>query len=173
MDAKSSKRQKRRENALCLLDAAIEAMNLVKEISGGTPAKAVFGSVSVLLTMIMVRFLLSPMPRSMFTCDQNSMANKSDYVELGLACADVCKALDRGMNGKKLNDLSQSVREAIEQLTRSVEPGIHIMRDSLTTRSIAGLWKKSRETSSRRVTGICSPDLCMQKMIRIRLLVGS
>ena len=55
MDAKSSKRQKRRENALCLLDAAIEAMNLVKEISGGTPAKAVFGSVSVLLTMIKVR----------------------------------------------------------------------------------------------------------------------
>ena len=117
MDAKSSKRQKRRENALCLLDAAIEAMNLVKEISGGTPAKAVFGSVSVLLTMIMVRFLLSPMPRSMFTCDQNSMANKSDYVELGLACAEVCKALDRGMNGRRMDDLSQSVFEAIEQLT--------------------------------------------------------
>ena len=46
------------------------------------------------------------------------MANKSDYVELGLACADVCKALGRGMNGKTLADLSQSVREAIEQLTR-------------------------------------------------------
>ena len=46
------------------------------------------------------------------------MANKTDYVELGLACANVCKALDRGMNGKKLDDLSHSVREAIEQLTR-------------------------------------------------------
>ena len=46
------------------------------------------------------------------------MANKADYVELGLACADVCKALDRGMNGRRLNDLNQSVREAIEQLTR-------------------------------------------------------
>ena len=46
------------------------------------------------------------------------MANKSDYVELRLACADVCKALGRGMNGKKLVDLSQSVREAIEELTR-------------------------------------------------------
>ena len=54
---------------------------------------------------------------STLTWNQDSMANKSDYVELGLACADVCKALDRGMNGKKL-DLSQSVREAIEQLTR-------------------------------------------------------
>ena len=46
------------------------------------------------------------------------MANKSDYVELGLACADVCKALGRGMSGKTLADLSQSVREAIGQLTR-------------------------------------------------------
>ena len=45
------------------------------------------------------------------------MANKSDYVEVGLACADVCKALDRGMNGKKLEDLNESVRGAINQLT--------------------------------------------------------
>ena len=45
------------------------------------------------------------------------MANKSDYVELGLACANACKTLDRGMNGRKLDDLSQSVREAIAQLT--------------------------------------------------------
>lgn len=43
------------------------------------------------------------------------MANKSDYVELGLECADVCKALKRGMNGKRLEDFSPSVREAIEQ----------------------------------------------------------
>ena len=45
------------------------------------------------------------------------MANKTDYVELGLACADVCKALDRGMNGRRVNDLSQPVFEAIGQLT--------------------------------------------------------
>ena len=45
------------------------------------------------------------------------MANKSDYVELGLTCANVCKALRRGMSGRKLDDLSQSVREAVEQLT--------------------------------------------------------
>ena len=57
------------------------------------------------------------MIRSRFTRNQDSMANKSDYVELGLACADVCKALDRGMNGKKLEDLNESVRGAINQLT--------------------------------------------------------
>ena len=48
---------------------------------------------------------------------QDSMMNKADYVELGLACADVCKALDRGMEGRRADELSQSVLEAIEQLT--------------------------------------------------------
>ena len=46
------------------------------------------------------------------------MVNKSDYVELGLACANVCKALERGLGGKELDNLSPSVREAIKQLTR-------------------------------------------------------
>ena len=45
------------------------------------------------------------------------MINKEDYVELGLTCADVCTALDRGMNGKRLSDVDNSVRGAIEQLT--------------------------------------------------------
>ena len=46
------------------------------------------------------------------------MADEADYVGLGLACADVCKALDRGMNERRLDELSQSVIEAIWQLTR-------------------------------------------------------
>ena len=50
-------------------------------------------------------------------CAQDAMANRMDYVELGLACADVCTALDRGLNGKRLNDLNSSMCEAIKQLT--------------------------------------------------------
>ena len=45
------------------------------------------------------------------------MVNEADYIEVGLFCADICRALDRGMNGKKLGDLSQSVYDAINQLT--------------------------------------------------------
>jgi len=45
------------------------------------------------------------------------MVNDQDYVDLGLFCADICQALDRGMNGKKLGDLSKSVCDAINQLT--------------------------------------------------------
>ena len=42
------------EGVASVLNGAIEAMNLAKEISGITPAKAVFGTVSVILTMIRV-----------------------------------------------------------------------------------------------------------------------
>jgi hypothetical protein len=45
------------------------------------------------------------------------MANQADYVELGLTCADICTALDRGLNGGRLRDLNDSVCEAIRQLT--------------------------------------------------------
>ena len=45
------------------------------------------------------------------------MIKWTDYVELGLACAEVCTALDRGLKGKKLNNLNNAVREAINQLT--------------------------------------------------------
>ena len=45
------------------------------------------------------------------------MINEADCVELGIACADVCIALDRGANGKRLNELNNSVCEAISQLT--------------------------------------------------------
>ena len=45
------------------------------------------------------------------------MANRADYIELGLVCADVCKALDRGMKGRRMNELNQPVFEAIGQLT--------------------------------------------------------
>ena len=56
MDTKSSKQQKRQENALSLLDVAIGVLNLAKDVCGIPPAQAVFGSVSILLTMIRVRF---------------------------------------------------------------------------------------------------------------------
>ena len=52
-----SQRRERRDDLLSSLNVAIEAMNLVKEVSTIPPAKAVFGSVSILLTMIRVRFL--------------------------------------------------------------------------------------------------------------------
>jgi hypothetical protein len=41
-----------------------------------------------------------------------------DYAQLGFSCADVCRALDRGLDGTRTNELSPSVFRVIEQLTR-------------------------------------------------------
>ena len=57
MEAKSQQ-PKGRESKISTLNTAIEGLNLAKEVSGVMPAKAVFGSVSVILTMIRVSSLL-------------------------------------------------------------------------------------------------------------------
>ena len=53
-----SHRPKGRDAILSSLNMAIDALSLAKEISSITPAKAVFGTVTILLTMIKVRSLL-------------------------------------------------------------------------------------------------------------------
>ena len=46
------------------------------------------------------------------------MLNKTDLVELGVACTNVFQALYRGMEGKRVDELGGSVLKAIEQLTK-------------------------------------------------------
>ena len=53
-----TRRQKGRENIISSLNVAIETLNLAKEISSILPAKAVFGSVGIILTMIKVDLFL-------------------------------------------------------------------------------------------------------------------
>lgn len=53
MDTKSQ-RPKHRDAILSSLNAAIDAMGIAKDVMDIAPAKAVFGSVSVVLTMIRV-----------------------------------------------------------------------------------------------------------------------
>jgi len=57
MQAKSQ-RPKGRDGAISSLNVAIEGLNLAKEVASVTPAKAVFGSVSILLVMIRVCFFI-------------------------------------------------------------------------------------------------------------------
>ena len=44
------------------------------------------------------------------------MVNDQDCVELGMLCADVCDTLRRGTDGKRKEELSGSVRHAIDRL---------------------------------------------------------
>jgi len=113
-----SQRPEEGENAVSALNTAIEALNLAKDGSGVAPAKAVFGSVSVILVMIRVSFLLFfLLTDCRLKCNQDAMIKQVHYVELGLDCADVCIALHRRLDGKRLGGLNGSVCEAINQLT--------------------------------------------------------
>ena len=45
------------------------------------------------------------------------MINETDYVELGLTCANICDALAQGMEGRRLDNISQPMSDAITKLT--------------------------------------------------------
>jgi len=104
------------------------------------------------------------------------MINQVDYVELGLACANVCTTLDRSMDGRQLDDLNQSVREAIGQLTTYVEPTMYSLRNLRnlpTTFRNAGLWRICNGRSSSWENGMESLDSSTQRTIKIRSPFGS
>ena len=44
------------------------------------------------------------------------MVDEPNCVELGLSCADICRALDRGVAGKKPEELSRPVHDTINLL---------------------------------------------------------
>ena len=94
------------------------------------------------------------------------MINDQDYVELGLSCADICRALERGMSGKTLDDLSQSVCDAMGQLTTWVEPAMRSLDNSLTVVPIAELWRRSIGGSSLTAGGNRHLDFLMRRAIR-------
>ncbi|KAF9780540.1 hypothetical protein BJ322DRAFT_1145561, partial [Thelephora terrestris] len=103
MATNSSHLTEGRDRALSSLTASIGALNLAEQDSGIRPAKTVFGSAGVLLDTI-----------------RDSAANDQEYVKLGLSCANVCRALDRGLNGRRTEDLSEYLLGAVETLTTTV-----------------------------------------------------
>ena len=99
------------------LDTAIQDVNLARDTCDVLPARVAFDSVGTLLTMMEVLPLLFRDDELQFTLIQGFTITTQDYVELGIYCADVCKALDRGLDGRRLDDLSPSALGAIQQLT--------------------------------------------------------
>lgn len=55
--ASDPQRPKRPDSVVTSLNVAIDALNITKDILGSTPAKAVCGPISVILTMIKARSL--------------------------------------------------------------------------------------------------------------------
>ena len=115
--ASESQQPNGRDNTLATLNLTIDALNLAKDLSTIAPAQAAFSAVVALLTVIRVFGLLFCGDGFPIHISQDFVANEQEYTDLGLYCADICTALDQGMNGKSLDDLNRSVREAINQLT--------------------------------------------------------
>ena len=116
--ADGSQRSKGRGSALSSLNLAIDGLNAAKDATSSIPlAGVVFVTVTLLLTTIRVSPLLPDVRSPRLTHSQDSMANDMDFVELGLSCANICRALERGMGGKKMDDLNQPVCDAMNQLT--------------------------------------------------------
>ena len=90
-----------------------------------------------------------------FTSIKDTMSNKTDYINLGLTCANVCEALQRGMNGKRTRDLSPSVHDAITQLKTWVKPVTHgldgSLMDALDCRTIKEIQEKIAEKGRRNI----------------------
>ncbi|KAF9789815.1 hypothetical protein BJ322DRAFT_1178833 [Thelephora terrestris] len=101
--APTSQRKRGREDGRSTLDSDIQDPNHAMATCGISTAQGAFGSAGALLTTI-----------------RDSMADEEDCVDLGRTCADVCKALDRGLGGKRPEKLSQAMIEAIEQLTTTL-----------------------------------------------------
>jgi hypothetical protein len=45
------------------------------------------------------------------------MTDCQDYVDLGRNCGNVCQVLQRGLRGKRLEELTQAILDAIGELT--------------------------------------------------------
>ena len=113
MDSDPSRRSGWEVNPLSTVNVLIETLNLAKEESTIGPAKTAFGEVSAFLAII---FSNPEAWEPQFRVIGDSSPPEIDYVYLGLFCADICRSLDRGLNGRRCDELSQSVLQAIEEL---------------------------------------------------------
>ena len=111
MDATS---QQGGDRTLCSLDTAINILDHLA-VHNHPLTETVVRPTSALMKMIRVRFLICD-DELWVHCIQDSTINDRDYIELGLSCARICSGLHWGVDGKKLDDLTQPLRQAINQL---------------------------------------------------------
>ena len=118
-------------NGALSLNGAIDTLDLAKDTASIKSVGDAFGSCSIVLTTIRVCFSgIGLLIIDLYI--QDSMAKEADCVELGLTCAEVCQALERGINGRRQGHLNQLVLEAIVRLNTWVEWGIRAPDRRLT-----------------------------------------
>ncbi|KAF9781840.1 hypothetical protein BJ322DRAFT_1111750 [Thelephora terrestris] len=101
--ASTSQRKRGRDDGRSALDADIQVLNHAMDACHLQPAREAYDSASAFLTTI-----------------RDSTADEEDYMDLGRSCLDVCKALERGLEGSQPDEVSPSILEAIKQLTATL-----------------------------------------------------
>ena len=162
-----------RDNTPSTLNLTIDALNLANDNSNIAPVQAAFSAVAGLLAVIRVFRLLLCGDRLPIHILQDFVVNEEDYTELGLYCAEICTVLGRGVNGKSLDDLDRSVREAINQLTTWVEPEMYDLDGLPMIHFVTELSRGSSRRQPNRMGAAASPGFFTLWMIRTRLPLGS
>ena len=87
-----------------------------------SPTRRVFGTASAILALTRVSTLiLIPPVDSHWEAKQDNMIHDEDSVQLSEYCFNVCMALETVIQRKNGDDLSKSVRIALEDLERCVD----------------------------------------------------
>lgn len=116
--ATKTQQAKGRDDALSSLNTAVNVLNRAGGATSVTQARAAFTSAGILLAMIRVGLFPVCVGRLLANVTiQDPMAKKAEYVELGLTCVDAREVLSRGIDGKRVDQLSQSVLKAIAKFT--------------------------------------------------------
>lgn len=105
------------DNLISTFTLAIDGFNLAKDILSGTPAKAVVGSVGIILARIRVRFGPLQSFTSTLRHKQDSLQNE-DFLRIGTKCAYICSELGKSAGGKNPSSFSQPISEAIDRLEK-------------------------------------------------------
>ena len=114
----SEPQQSKRRNAVAsVLDMFIQTLNDSKGSRGVPPAQAALESTCTLLTTMKMGSTSFLSGELVAHSTQRTTGKRDDFVDLGLSCADVCEALDRALDGKRSDDLSEPACKAIEKLT--------------------------------------------------------
>ena len=105
-----------RRKATVSLDDAINILD--KNAVEDSPAKQVFKAASAILALVWVS-AVSPCVHCCLTIiQQDKMINDKDFVQLSESCPNVYEVLDAAIQGKKADDLDESVRAALEDSER-------------------------------------------------------
>ncbi|KAF9781744.1 hypothetical protein BJ322DRAFT_1220508 [Thelephora terrestris] len=98
--ASTSQKKRGRDDGRSTLDADIQVLHHAMDACHLQPAREAYDSAGALLATI-----------------RDSTADEEDYMDLGRSCVDVCRALERGLEGSQPDEVSPSILEAIKHLT--------------------------------------------------------